>query len=139
MKVNIYILTNIRGPRVCSGRGMYLMESIIDGRPYTVNEILELEKTTNNELTLMLLIKALERMRKNAEISIFTECEHVSTAAEKWVKQWEENGWKNKKGKYVKNIDLWQQFLELVKPHNYSMSQEKNHSYSQWMRAELKK
>ena len=55
-----------------------------------------------------------------------------------WARQWQKNGWRNAKGKAVKNADLWQKVLEQLDTHLYTFTDEP-HTYSQWMIDELER
>lgn len=140
MEVNIYIETDAHGPaRRKKAKGIYLLECLINDKPYTVHEVLELENTTENQMSLTLLATALKRMTKSSVIRVFMPCEHVlNTLNGLWNIQWQKNGWKNAAGRTVKNAELWQEVTELLSGHSYMVCNEK-HSYGTWMNVELRK
>lgn len=81
--------------------------------------------TTNNRMELMPAVKSLENIIEKydeGEISSKDKIEIHSDSAylvnsinEKWVNKWRLNGWKTVKGKDVKNRDLWEKLISLIK------------------------
>lgn len=73
--------------------------------------------TTNNRMELLAVIRGLETLkRKNLKVKIYTDSRYVSDAVNQgWVFNWEAKRFKKKK-----NVDLWQQFLELYR--NYAVT-----------------
>ncbi len=68
------------------------------------------QRTTNNRMELLAVIKALEMLKTNTHpVTIYSDSKYVIDAIEKkWVFGWEK---KNFAGK--KNADLWQRFLDI--------------------------
>ena len=64
-------------------------------------------KTTNNRMELMAPIMALKKIRKESEITIYTDSKYVKDGITEWIKKWKLNNWKNSNKKSVKNKDLW--------------------------------
>ena len=64
-------------------------------------------KTTNNRMELMAPIMALKKIRRESEITIFTDSKYVKDGITEWIKKWKLNNWKNSNKKPVKNKDLW--------------------------------
>ena len=139
-KVNIYIETTIKGPAKRDGAYIYILEFVREsGEPVTRQEVKHLEDTTENELVLRAMISALNRLTKNCEIRINTQCHHVlNTVQNLWHIQWEKSDWINSKGKEVKNKELWQQYVRMSQIHVITVLSSE-HSYQDWMRRELKK
>ena len=63
--------------------------------------------TTNNQMELTATIKALEYIKENDEITIFTDSSYVKNGITSWITNWKKNNWKNSQKKEVKNKDLW--------------------------------
>lgn len=63
--------------------------------------------TTNNRMELMAVIKALELLREQNDITIFTDSTYVQKGISEWIINWKRNGWKSSNKKSVKNKDLW--------------------------------
>lgn len=137
-QVNVYIEVSIRGPAVREGAYLYVLEYMIDGQPVTRCGYCRHE-SSENQLTLEALIRASERVRKPAEIRVFTRCGYVFNAIRNgWPQQWKEAGWKNARGKPVKNVALWDRILYGDPPHTFTATEE-DHSYREWMMCELER
>ena len=69
--------------------------------------------TTSNRMELLAVINAHKEVYKRGlnDVSIFTDSEYVYNGMKR-VEQWKEASWKNGK---IKNIDLWEMFLEVTK------------------------
>lgn len=118
-KVNIYVVTTAKGPSKQKIAGYFLIEHIKDGIPITKDGKLFRDKATGLELTLKLLINAVYLVSKaNVEyetLVIATKEPIIDNAFnKKWVDNWKESDWKNKKGCAISNSDDWQQLCELL-------------------------
>lgn len=92
-KVNIYIYTTVRGPGTKSGSYTYLLEYITDRGPATLTKQGELEQVTENQANLQVLIEALQRLKKQCEVTIWTESRYLQQGAEHWIHEWQQSGW----------------------------------------------
>ena len=77
------------------------------------NEQIELsggsKETTNNQMELTAVIKALNFFEKKIKVDLYTDSKYVVDAVEKkWVFKWKKTKFKGKK-----NSDLWSMFLEI--------------------------
>ena len=63
--------------------------------------------TTNNQMELTAAINALEFIKENDEITLFTDSSYVKNGITSWITDWKKNNWKNSQKKEVKNKDLW--------------------------------
>lgn len=63
--------------------------------------------TTNNRMELMAVIRALELLKEQNDITIFTDSTYVQKGISEWIINWKRNGWKSSNKKSVKNKDLW--------------------------------
>lgn len=133
-KINLYIATTIKGKAIRNyGAYLYILEWVKDGVPYTRSRAGHMADVNEDKLALTALLCALQRVREPAEIQVFTDCSHIIHAIQNhWYKQWEKAGWKNAKGKPVKEPDLWERITEAMEPHIVTFTDEK-HSYSAWM------
>jgi ribonuclease HI len=52
----------------------------------------------------------------------------VKDGITKWIHGWKQRGWKTADKKPVKNIELWQQLDEALKPHRISWHWVKGHA-----------
>lgn len=87
----------------------------------------ELE-TTNNRMELMAAIQALEALKRQAQVTLYTDSKYVMDGLQKWLPNWKKNGWKNAAKKPVKNADLWQRLDESASRHEIKWNWVKGHS-----------
>ena len=67
----------------------------------------------------MAIIQALKLLKEPCEITVFSDSAYVCNAFLKhWIDKWQANGWKAASNKNVENIDLWQELLLYMRPHN---------------------
>ena len=85
-------------------------------------------KTTNNRMELMAPIMALKKIKKQSEITIFTDSKYVKDGITDWIKKWKLNNWKSSNKKPVKNKDLWVKLDNHCKQHNVSWKWVKAHA-----------
>jgi ribonuclease HI len=81
--------------------------------------------TTNNRMELLAVIRGLEALKRDdLKVKIYTDSRYVSDAVNKgWVFSWEAKRFKKKK-----NVDLWQQFLEVYRKHSVEFIWVKGHA-----------
>ena len=84
--------------------------------------------TTNNQMELTAVIKALNFFSESSEIEIFTDSKYVMDGITEYIKKWKVNGWKTASKKQVKNSDLWKQLDDLSAQHSISWNWVKGHS-----------
>ena len=65
------------------------------------------KNTTNNKMELMAPIKALQKVKGNEQIEIYTDSQYVRLGITDWVHKWLKNDWLTSKKEPVKNKDLW--------------------------------
>ena len=73
--------------------------------------------TTNNKMELMAPIKALQEIKEQQPIEIYTDSQYVKLGITDWVYKWIKNNWLTSKKEPVKNKELWLQLYELNKSH----------------------
>jgi ribonuclease HI len=74
--------------------------------------------TTNNKMELMAPIKALQEIKEQQPIEIYTDSQYVKLGITDWVHKWIKNNWLTSKNEPVKNKELWTQLYELNKSHD---------------------
>lgn len=84
--------------------------------------------TTNNQMELTAVIKALDFFSESTEIEIFTDSKYVMDGITEYIKKWKVNGWKTASKKPVKNTDLWKQLDTLNAQHSIRWNWVKGHS-----------
>ena len=73
------------------------------------------EDTTNNKMELMAPIKALQELKEQQPIEIYTDSQYVKLGITDWIHKWIKNNWQTSKKEPVKNKELWMQLYELTK------------------------
>lgn len=136
MHVKIYIENMQKSPKTRCGTYAYLLECELYGEPYTIHGFGKAE-ASRNQMDLTACVAALDRMKKPSEIEIIGDLQWIASQSSR-LPHWIENGWQTAAGKPVKHIDLWQQFYERSKIHKITFTHRKNHTFSDWMRREMK-
>ena len=75
-------------------------------------------KVTNNKAELTAILESLKLMTPESKYYIVTDSDYSINCVTKWYRGWEKNGWKNKKGDPIKNPELIQPIIELLKALN---------------------
>lgn len=74
--------------------------------------------TTNNRMEIRGVLHALEQLTRPCRVTVVTDSQYVcDTVEKKWLQNWVRNGWVTSGKKPVKNRDLWEQLLPLLKKH----------------------
>lgn len=69
-------------------------------------------RTTNNRMEVLAVIAALEALKEPCILTLYSDSRYLIDTMEKgWLDRWRKNGWKNKSGDAVKNIDLWRRLF----------------------------
>lgn len=129
MEVNMYTDGSARGnPNGPGGYGTIL--SYVDSKGE--EHIRELSKgfikTTNNRMELMGVIAGFEALTKPCDVNVYSDSQYIVKAFnEGWLIKWQAKGWKRGKNEEVKNIDLWQKLLLLIKIHKVNFIWVKGH------------
>jgi ribonuclease HI len=86
-------------------------------------------ETTNNRMELLAVIKGLEALKETCEVDLYSDSQYVVDAFNKdWITSWKEKGWKTSNKSPVKNVDLWEQLLILLKVHKVNFIKVKGHA-----------
>ena len=76
--------------------------------------------TTNNRMELRAVIEGMKMLKEPCRIHIISDSSYVVKAINEWLVGWVRKGFVK-----VKNVDLWQEYLEVSAPH---------HVTAQWVR-----
>lgn len=68
--------------------------------------------TTNNRMELTGVIEGLRALKEPCEVEIVSDSSYVVKGINEWL-----DGWIKKGFKKVKNPELWQEYVEVAKPH----------------------
>ena len=69
------------------------------------------DNTTNNRMELMAVISALESVKNEVEITIYTDSAYVVSGITRWVIGWKKNKWETSKKEDVLNKDSWEKLI----------------------------
>ncbi|BAQ65480.1 ribonuclease HI [Geminocystis sp. NIES-3709] len=87
------------------------------------------ERTTNNRMEILAVIKGLEALKKPCRVNIYTDSQYVVNAISKgWAKKWQKNNWRRNGKEKAKNPDLWQILLQLCNQHQVNFIWVRGHS-----------
>jgi ribonuclease HI len=81
------------------------------------------EYTTNNRMELLAVIEGLRALKEPCYVKIYSDSSYVVNAISSWLYNWIKKDFKN-----VKNIDLWQEYIEVSRPHTIEAIWVKGHS-----------
>ena len=85
-------------------------------------------QTTNNRMELTAAIRALQALKRPCHVTLVTDSTYVMDGITKWVSGWQANGWRTAAKKPVKNVELWQELIEAIKPHRIDWTWVKGHA-----------
>lgn len=87
------------------------------------------EETTNNRMEMLAVIMGLKALKYPCKVKLYSDSAYVLNAfLNGWVYGWVKNGWKTADKKDVKNVELWQELLALIKTHTVEFIKVKGHS-----------
>ena len=89
--------------------------------------------TTNNRMELVAVIEGLKALKEPCEVDLYSDSQYVINAInEKWLDGWVQSGWRAESKKSVKNVDLWQALIPLLKKHKINFIKVKGHSDNEY-------
>ncbi|HCA89151.1 MAG: ribonuclease HI [Legionellaceae bacterium] len=123
MKVQIFTDGACKGNPGPGGWGALLRfnqheKTLFGGEPHT----------TNNRMELTAAIKALETLKSQCVVDLYTDSDYLRQGMTSWLLQWKKKGWLNAQKQPVKNQDLWQRLDELAHIHTITWHWVKGHS-----------
>ncbi len=86
------------------------------------------DNTTNNQMELKGVIEGLKALKEPCEVHITSDSSYVVKAINEWLVGWVRNNWRNASKKPVKNVELWQEYLEASKQHKVHAQWVKGHA-----------
>ncbi len=85
--------------------------------------------TTNNRMELIAAIEALKRLTAKSKVLLHSDSAYLVNAfKQRWINNWEKNGWKKRDRTAVLNRDLWEQLSELNNTHSITWIKVKGHA-----------
>ena len=89
--------------------------------------------TTNNRMELTAVIEGLQALNRPCEVTLFSDSKYVVDMVEGgYLQHWKQNNWMRNKRDPVKNADLWEKILLLLKIHSVKMVWVKGHASNPW-------
>ncbi len=79
--------------------------------------------TTNNRMELKGVIEGLNLLKEPCDVKVISDSSYVVNAINEWLK-----GWVRKNFSKVKNVDLWQAYLEASAPHDVRATWVRGHN-----------
>lgn len=84
---------------------------------------------TNNIMELRSVIEGLKYLKEPTNVKIYSDSAYVVNAFnQKWVINWQRNGWKTANKDPVKNRGLWEELWALTQTHKCEFIKVKGHS-----------
>jgi ribonuclease HI len=84
--------------------------------------------TTNNRMEMMAAIRGLQALNRPCRVTLVTDSNYVKDGITKWIHGWQRNNWRTAAKQPVKNVELWQELLEAIKPHRIDWKWVKGHA-----------
>ena len=89
--------------------------------------------TTNNKMELKGAIEGLKALKEPCEVDLYSDSQYLTDAFNQgWLTAWQLNGWRNASKKEVKNVELWQELIELTKKHKVNFIKVKGHADNEY-------
>lgn len=89
--------------------------------------------TTNNRMELKGAIEGLKALKEPCEVDLYSDSQYLTDAFNQgWLTSWQLNGWRNASKKEVKNVELWQELIELTKKHKVNFIKVKGHADNEY-------
>ncbi len=86
-------------------------------------------KTTNNMMELTAVIEGFKALKRPCKVILYTDSQYVANGLDKgWAAQWKANGWRKSDKKPAQNIELWDELLTLIEPHELQIIWLKGHA-----------
>ncbi len=128
-QVNIYTDGSARGnPDGPGGYGTILQFVDSQGKLHERELSQGYYRTTNNRMELMSAIVGLEALNRPCEVNLYSDSKYLVDAFNQgWIDSWVDNNWKRGRSGPVKNIDLWEELLDAMAPHQVTFIWVKGH------------
>jgi len=85
-------------------------------------------ETTNNRMELMAAIQALSNLKRDCDLTLYTDSQYVRKGITEWIDNWKKRNWQTAAKKPVKNADLWKRLEAEVARHKVHWVWVKGHA-----------
>lgn len=91
------------------------------------------ENTTNNKMELMGAISGLKTLKESCIVKLYSDSAYLINAFNNdWITFWQNNNWKTASKKPVKNVELWQELIELNNKHKIEFIKVTGHADNEY-------
>ena len=85
--------------------------------------------TTNNRMELTALLEGLRALKRPCQVRVVTDSQDLRKAfTDRWILNWQRNGWKTAGREPVKNQDLWEELIVQARKHSLTFVWVKGHN-----------
>ncbi len=85
--------------------------------------------TTNNRMEIQAVVEAISALKEPCRIKLHTDSAYVCRAFnDRWLDNWQRNGWQTSSKKPVENRDLWERLLHVISGHDVTFVKVKGHA-----------
>lgn len=138
--VNLYIETDLHGPRRADGIAMYILETQTTKGTATRDKTIPIPDTTEHHLVLEALGDAMDRINQSCQVEVYLQDRYVADAIDSGlVQQWQIRDWQTAKGKPVTDADLWAAIAGHLRKHIVTLHPAERHGYRGWMQDQIKR
>lgn len=89
--------------------------------------------TTNNIMELLAVVDALKMLKEPCEVTLYSDSAYVVNAIKQnWLNNWQKNGWKTANKEPVKNREIWEELIPLLKLHKVEFVKVKGHADNEY-------
>ncbi|MGI9311746.1 MAG: ribonuclease HI [bacterium] len=85
-------------------------------------------ETTNNRMELTAAIEALNALRRDCRVELYTDSQYLQNGVQQWMEKWKRKDWRTADRKPVKNRDLWETLDHLRGRHQIAWHWVKGHA-----------
>ncbi|HMY37278.1 MAG TPA: ribonuclease HI [bacterium] len=87
------------------------------------------DATTNNRMELAAVAEALKALKRPCRVTLHSDSAYIVNAFhQKWLDNWQRNGWRTADKSPVKNRDLWETIIDLCQTHTVRFEKVKGHA-----------
>jgi ribonuclease HI len=81
------------------------------------------KETTNNRMEMMAAIAALEALKKESTVDLYTDSKYLQQGVMEWMPGWKKKGWPAR----IKNQDLWKRLDSVLSNHKVTFHWVRGH------------